>query len=77
MWQKLYELDSFEARVERLEKMLKEKKIKHPYIRKCAVLYKTTKPKQAEMFAESRRLHDELYKIATPKKHRFELKKIN
>lgn len=76
MWQRLYELDSFEARVERLETMLKENKIKHPYIKKCAQLYKTTKPKQAEMFAKSRQLHDELYKVAQPKEHKFELKKI-
>ena len=77
MWQRLYELDSFEARVKRLETMLKENKIHHPYIRKCATLYKTTKPKQAEMFAKSRELFEQLYKVATPKKHTFELKKIN
>ena len=76
MWQKLYELDSFEARVQRLETMLKENKIKHPYIKKCAELYKTTKPQQAQMFAKSRKLLDDIYTATQPKKHTFELKKV-
>ena len=42
-----------------------------------ALLYKERKLKQAEMFAKSRSLFDEIYKIATPQKHKFELKKIN
>ena len=76
MWQKLYELDSFQARVQRLETMLKENKIKHPYIKKCAELYKTTKPQQAQMFAKSRKLLDDIYTATQPKKHTFELKKV-
>lgn len=76
LWRKLYQFDTIEARIAKVEEDLKENKIKRPYIKERAMLYKERKLKQAEMFAKSRSLFDEIYKVATPKKHTFELKKI-
>ena len=59
------------------EKDLKENRITSPYIKARALLYKERKLKQAEMFEKSRSLFDEIYKLAIPKKHTFELKKID
>ncbi len=77
MWHKLYELNTFEEKVARLDNLLKEGKIKHPYIKECAKIYKNTKPKQAEMFKETRVLFDKIYEAAQPKKHKYELKKVD
>ena len=76
-WQSLYLIDSTEARIAKVEKDLKENNIKRPYIKERALLYKERKLNQAEMFAKSRTLFDEIYKVATPQKHTFKLKKIS
>ena len=76
-WQGVYFIDSIEARIAKVEKDLKENRITSPYIKARALLYKERKLKQAEMFEKSRSLFDEIYKLAIPKKHTFELKKID
>ena len=77
MIHKLDEIDTAEKRIERMEKILKTTKITHAHIRKCAMAYKDTKPKQAEMLAHSLELLSRVYDAAAPKKRRYIIEKID